>query len=264
MHSPLPNGTPRLHNPFFTSRPDTDSWPDEPWGVRSWSEPSLKARLPGGHLQPLAAPPRSPFLALAYLERVPSEFQHQQQLEARRQARKLVNCAWRVAFERLGVNKREIPPWPPREKPPVHALTLPARSIYAPKPYRFPEVLEGGGSTIRRSTSAAPSSPASSPSSRSGSASQPRYEEAMRKMRDIARLQHGAPYTIAQVHAEVEANVRHRKARDTRALCGFLGPLQLGSGTTRMQRKLPFDNCKGISPGIVKQSAPLKAIKAPE
>jgi len=284
MHSPLPNGTPGLHNPFFTSRPSTcfsqytgfSQLPEVSAPSRSWSEPSLKARRAGRQLEPLAAPPRSPFPALAYLEREPCEFEHQRQLEARRQARKLVNAAWRVAFERLGINRVEVPPWPPKEKPPIHAVPPTAREIYEPQPYRRPAVLEGGGSSFGRSSSSlGPSGSAGQSSRGSGLGSrsshcsrssfgQPRYEEAIRKMRNFARLQHGAPYTVGQVHAEVEANIRHRTATDTRALCGFLGPLQLGFGTTRAQRKLPFDNCKNLSASLMKQSSSLKAIKAPE
>jgi len=156
--------------------------------------------------------------------------------------------------------------WPPREPPPLFAVPPTAREIYTPKPYSFRPPLEAGGSS--RASSAAGLSASSvgqgtrgGCSSRSGS-SQPRHEAAMRKMREFARLQHGAPYTAAQVHAEIEANIQHRKARDKRAPCGFLGPLQLGLGTTRQQRSLPFDKCKGIAAAWKKQSAQVKAIEA--
>lgn len=50
----------------------------------------------------------------------------------------------------------------------------------------------------------------------------------------------GNPWTLKQVYAEVEADVGHYKARDTRAKLGKMGPKEMGanSGTTKKRREL--------------------------
>lgn len=50
----------------------------------------------------------------------------------------------------------------------------------------------------------------------------------------------GNPWTLRQVFAEVEADIVHKKARDTRAKRGHLGADEIGRGGTRERRKMPY------------------------
>jgi hypothetical protein len=63
----------------------------------------------------------------------------------------------------------------------------------------------------------------------------------------------GNPWTLKQVYAEVEADIAHKKARDTRAKRGHLGAEEVGQGGSRERRRMiPFErkfNCT-FTPGF--------------
>mmetsp|Transcript_83477 Transcript_83477/g.131913 ORF Transcript_83477/g.131913 Transcript_83477/m.131913 type:complete len:391 (-) Transcript_83477:147-1319(-) len=64
----------------------------------------------------------------------------------------------------------------------------------------------------------------------------------------------GSPWTLKQVYAEIEADIKHTKARDTRAKRGRLPPELLGMGTTQERRpRVPFHRLAGF--GVSDQSS---------
>lgn len=215
-------------------------------------------------LAPLQPPSHSPF-GLDWLEHEPPEFARQRYQETRRKATKLVNAAYRQAFQRLGVGIVEPPPWPPRE--PLEPAEDKGRrrgtlSVYKQQPVPLPRsgsapstsALGAGTCSSPAAASAASSGARRSPCMRSLSteplqaplplaraplAGAGRRKETMNKVFDWGKYSHGGPYTFGQVFEEIEADVKHRPARDTRTVPGKLGPLHIGSGTTRMPRELP-------------------------
>jgi hypothetical protein len=62
-----------------------------------------------------------------------------------------------------------------------------------------------------------------------------------RTLKGWSRGHVGTPWTLKQVYAEVEADVHHQTAKDTRAKAGHMGPDEVGfGGTTRRREMIPF------------------------
>lgn len=193
---------------------------------RSSSAPLLKP------LAPPALQDSSPFAAsLGFLTKEPPEFSIQRDTAKRRDAAKLLRKVYRSAIESLGHQFFQAAPWPPKQvqrpdpvtsKPKVSPLTQPPFALIDEKRHRKEE-------TSHESTR-----PSQSPGKIS------KRKETIQFMKTFGRGALGGPYTIGQVHQEVEADIHHRYPADVRALSGTLGPAILGLGTTRMRRKLPF------------------------
>lgn len=201
--------------------------------LRSVSKPQLTP------LQPReAARPRFADLS-RLLHHEPAEFEPQRRREAQRGARRLVHAACRVALEKLepehgGSHKGEGEMMRTLSEPslgsPQHRWPPSTRAPYTCKPFQSPTLSRHSSSSFPRSGTGLHAS----------ESSRPRRETTLKKLQSFGQLQHGAPYSLCQVHAEIEARVQHREPRNTRALTGSLGPVHLGRGTTRMQRQLPF------------------------
>jgi len=196
--------------------------------ARSSSAPSLR---------PLPAPQQSPFAkTLSALTREPREFVLQRDLEARREARKLLRSSYRSSVEGIGCRISKVPdPWPPKMEPVVEAGLARPRAVYGPAPLA-PELLpltKFGALKPTHLVLEEAGDSASTPAAR-------RRKEGLQKLAAFGRSSHGAPYTLGQICSEMEANIQHRRAHDSRALSGSMGPLQLGTGSTRSRRALLF------------------------
>lgn len=189
---------------------------------RSYSVPNLK---------PLAAPP-SLYGSMDYMQRDPVEFELQKDMEGRRRAQKMLRQHYRQSMESMGHSFTYNPPWPPKEAPPVDdsQVKRPPKLNYRMPP--FP--LENPNPTSQRQKLVVEDSEPAGP----------KRKKAMAKLRTLSASSCGAPYTLGQIYTEVDARVHHKEARDTRALTGTLGPLELGPGTTRARRKFIFNGGK--------------------
>lgn len=190
-------------------------------------------------LRPLEPPPRSA-LGLDWMDQDPPEFAMQRYQEARRRATKLMNAAYRVALENLGFEK---PGPPPREDlEPVPERVGDFRKVYSALPVPLPLPAEAVRSAslpaLTRALTSGPRQLQSTARSASSGTSS-RQKAATAKLWEFGRGAQGTPYTYSQVFEEVEAKLRYRPARDTRAQAGRLGSAVLGAGTMRAPRQLP-------------------------
>mmetsp|Transcript_147813 Transcript_147813/g.474487 ORF Transcript_147813/g.474487 Transcript_147813/m.474487 type:complete len:269 (-) Transcript_147813:124-930(-) len=195
-------------------------------------------------------PPQRNALGLDWMEREPPEFAQQRYQEARRKASKLMMSAYREAFQRLGVGGREPPPWPPRDDAEDDAEARGKhhdfRKVYRQQPVVIPAAALKSSSSlpalVRKSGDS--DSEWHQKTSCSGASSAPRRggtkeKDTMSNLWEFGRGAQGTPYTYTQIFEEIEANVRHRASRDSRASTGRLGPAVLGPGATRAPRTLP-------------------------
>mmetsp|Transcript_112802 Transcript_112802/g.313579 ORF Transcript_112802/g.313579 Transcript_112802/m.313579 type:complete len:225 (+) Transcript_112802:48-722(+) len=203
-------------------------------------------------LRPLEPPCRSPF-GLDWLDEDPPEFARQRYTEARRKATRLLNTAYRSALQQMGEGVAAPQPWPPRDPAPdpeeLERRRRDPLAIYRMQPTPIPQV---GASPQRSATATRRPADAALPAlARSATSSQPlqaplqhleakqRRKEAVSKLFDWGKYAHGGPFTFGQVFEEIDADVRHRPAKDTRTVPGKLGPVHLGCGATRAPRELP-------------------------
>lgn len=212
--------------------------------------PAASAALSAAALRPLGAPAplQSPFAELTQkLQRMPREFERQREAEAQRNARKLLRQSYRIACEALGHEWFVENPWPARAPKPsgaaeavdpaeTRATYLRAPFSMTPAPYPLNEVTQVAPKARSPGTVGAPAS-VDALARPPGATSR---KEAIAKLKELGRGAFGSPYTFGQVFHEIDCDVHHRRARDTRVIAGKLGPLQLGPGTSRARRGLPF------------------------
>lgn len=191
-------------------------------------------------LKPLA-PPRGSAL---WIHKEPKEFLAQRERMAEREARKSLRLAYRGALQELGhpvclqrpTIKSTIDSDPPArfERPPLS-------TVLGPPPYKGledkPQKPDKLKSTMRSKTA---SSAFEDPDPRAivGGERVRMTKDMWRTLKDWSRFDRGAPWTLNQVYAEIEADLQHRTSRDTRAKRGHMGPEEIGPGTTRGRRRM--------------------------
>eukprot|EP00928_Gymnodinium_smaydae_P087343 TRINITY_DN71616_c0_g1_i1.p1 TRINITY_DN71616_c0_g1~~TRINITY_DN71616_c0_g1_i1.p1 ORF type:complete len:239 (-),score=30.61 TRINITY_DN71616_c0_g1_i1:64-702(-) len=187
-------------------------------------------------LKPLP-PPRTLLSPIEWSQKRPAEETEQKERQARRAAQHGLGLLYRdVLQNRLGlVLYKTTAPWPPYidykdlgpEKP------VPAWKVYKKPPFEPASALSksfsGSLADFSRKDPLLPSPQALR-----------RKSTVMGTLHEWGRTSHGAPVTLKQIYAEIEAKDRWRKAKDTRTERGCLGPLVIGQGTSRARRSLPL------------------------
>jgi len=214
---------------------------------------------PQPKLKPLAPPKGSP--AWAYKE--PSHFIGMREREAERLARTNMKLVYRRVLQSMGhvvcLQKPSIPTTIDSDPP--------------PRFQRPPFCITWGHPPYKKDASMKPSSPLSKPLRSSKSFSElgqargalviedddravicgqkARMSKATwRTLQGWSRCASGSPWTLNQVYAEIDADCRHCKAKDTRAKRGFLSPEVLGPGATQNRRPMvPFKRLPGFENG---------------
>lgn len=207
-------------------------------------------------LRPLALPGSplgSTFAALASSRTEPIEFVPLRIQEVRRQAWKLVRALQKVvrarykdSLSKLGKSLRSKPTWPfkEEERPQVSFERPPLRAVYGVQSVVVPSSSSASCASwgVSQILSEEDFEDQSVKVERGAGREQ---RAAWRRLKQLGRSSHGAPCTLHQVYAEVEACVQHRQCRDTRAQLGCLGPVDIGLGATRARRPLTFTNATG-------------------
>eukprot|EP00927_Polykrikos_kofoidii_P059632 TRINITY_DN54776_c0_g1_i1.p1 TRINITY_DN54776_c0_g1~~TRINITY_DN54776_c0_g1_i1.p1 ORF type:complete len:261 (+),score=27.24 TRINITY_DN54776_c0_g1_i1:161-943(+) len=190
-----------------------------------------------GRLRPLP-PPQSLLTPIAWSLREPVEFAEQCDRLAARVAKSYLKDLYRYVREHeLGIAVWRETEWPPY-------LPLPDRGkevhphpkgVYKPPPFRWdsnPAFVALPFKDSRPRLAKDPFVPTK--------VSVKKKQDTVKVMHSFGRTCHGAPCTLKQVYAEIEAKDRDRSATDTRAMSGNLGPAELGPCTTTKRRQMPF------------------------
>jgi len=193
-------------------------------------------------MKPLAPPRGSP----AWIFKEPKEFYAQRERHLEREARKIKRLTERHALQELGHTVALVRPTvkttidgdpPPRfDRPHL-------RDVWGPPPHRLhesmkcPSLLSSKSFGIKKQASPVAHYLEDQRAIIGGERARI-SEEMWRTLKGWSRGNGGNPWTLKQVYAEVEADVHHQKARDTRAKCGHMGPNEVGLGATTRRREM--------------------------
>jgi len=199
------------------------------------------AHLRAPCLKPLA-PPRG---SAAWIFKEPKEFYAQRERHEERQARSVAVFEQKRALQELGhpvsfhrpCIANTIDSDPP---PSFRSIRPPLSAVWGPPP-----VLERAAKSTTSLLakpfrgSEAPRGPVYLEDNRAtvGGEKARISKEMWNTLTGWGRGYSGTPWTLKQVHAEIEADIQHKKARDTRAK-GTMGVQEIGKGTTKQRREM--------------------------
>lgn len=224
-------------------------------------------------LKPLPPPRGSP----AWIFKEPREFYAQRERQAEREARKALRLAYRGALQEQGYAvglQRPINPTTIDGDPPARFSPPPLSTVWGPPPYL--DVTDKDYQQARSAQKDKSSSSKSLPKARVTSelavednraticGEKSRLSKEMYGMlKGWSRGAGGNPWTLKQIYAEIEADIAHKKARDTRAKRGHLGAEEVGRGGTAerrpmisFERKYDITFTPGFGDGFTISSSP--------
>jgi len=205
----------------------------------------------GPDLKPLA-PPRG---CTNWIYKEPVIFEHLHERHVERQARKIVNLVYRRSLQALGEKVCFEKPSRGTFLPPEDSYRYnraPRNRVFGPLPFMpqpAPEPMFRNSLPKSKSMPSGLSAVKDSEDQRAmilGDRCK-MHQSAWRSLEDWSRHAHGAPFSLKQVYKEIEADCRHRRAKDTRPEMGTLGPELIGMGATRQRREKPHFKAKGDS-----------------
>lgn len=208
------------------------------------SAPSLYDAEPppqSPNLKPLPPPRGSP----AHFQKEPKEFYAQYERELEREVRKNKRLADRGALKEQGYAVALQRPYVPStidSDPPARFEPPPLKSVWGSPPFRLapkPSALPTKGVRAKKAVEGALAAPRLEDKCATIGGEKSRISKEMfRMLEGWSRGHTGTPWTLKQVCAEVEADVNHKKAPDTRAKRGKMGRNEIGMDATVRRREI--------------------------